>query len=81
MSDGDSQEMSQVDFAISTYFVNAVCTQCGWHLVDQGWRRNCKGVGYRKGKDVAAKRQMRVIKTWIYSWMRSGVLFQEEYEM
>ena len=24
MTDGDSQEMSQVDFAISTYFVNAV---------------------------------------------------------
>jgi hypothetical protein len=45
MTDGDSQEMSQVDlFAISTYFVNAVHTQCGWHLVDQGWRQNCKGL-------------------------------------
>jgi hypothetical protein len=40
MTDGDSQEMSQVDFTISTYFVNAVCTKCGWHLVDQGWRQN-----------------------------------------
>ncbi len=40
MTESDSQEMSQVDFTISTYFVNAVCTQCGWHLVDQGWREN-----------------------------------------
>ncbi len=80
-TDGDSQEMSQVDFAISTYYVNAVHTRCGWHLVDQGWRQNCKGVGYRRGKDAAAKRQVRVIKTRIYSWMRWGVLFQEEYEM
>ena len=56
ITDGDSQEMSQVDFAISTYFVNAICTQCGWHLVDQGWRRNCKGLGYYwKGKDAAAR--------------------------
>jgi MULE transposase domain len=81
MTDGDSQEMSQVDFAISTYFVNAVRTRCGWHLVDQGWRRNCRGLGYRKGKDAAARTQVRVIKTWIYSWMRRGVLFKEEYEM
>ena len=80
-TDGDSQEMSQVDFAISTYFVNAVRTRCRWHLVDQGWRRNYKGLGYRKGKDVAAKRQVRVINTWINSWMCRGVLFQEEYEM
>ena len=81
MTDGDSQEMSQVDFAISSYFVNAVRSRCGWHLVDRGWRRNCKGLGYRRGKDDAAKRQVRVIKTWIYSWMRRGILFQEEYEM
>ena len=32
-------------------------------------------------KDDAAKRQVKVIKTWIYGWMRRGVLFQEEYEM
>ena len=81
MTDGDSQEMSQVDFAISTYFVNAVRSRCGWHLVDQGWRRNCRGLGYQKGKDAAARTQVRVIKTWIYSWMRRGILFKEEYEM
>jgi hypothetical protein len=48
-------------------------------LINAG--RNCKGLGYGKGKDAAAKRQVRVIKTWIYSWMCRGVLFQEEYEM
>ncbi len=46
MTDGDSQEISQVEFAIST----AVRTWCGWHLIDQGWRQNCKGLGYRRGK-------------------------------
>ncbi|KAI2501583.1 hypothetical protein MHU86_12854 [Fragilaria crotonensis] len=67
MTDGDSQEMSQVDYAISTHFVNAVHTRCGWHLVDQGWRRNCKGLGYRRGKDDAAKRQHGVDKSIILS--------------
>ena len=46
MADGHPQEMSQLEFAISKYFVNAIRTRCWWHLVDQGWRRNCKGLGY-----------------------------------
>ena len=46
MTDGDSQEMQQVDFAIATFLVNAVCTRCGWHLVNQGWKRHCKGTGF-----------------------------------
>jgi hypothetical protein len=52
LTDGDSQEMSQVDFAFSTYFVNAGGTQCGWHLVDQGWRQNCKGWVFGEGKTM-----------------------------
>jgi hypothetical protein len=43
MTDGDIQEMTQVDYAIATYFVIAVRNRCGWHLVHQGWRRECKG--------------------------------------
>jgi hypothetical protein len=43
MTDGDSQEMTQVNYAIATYFVNAVCSHCGWHLVHQGWRQECGG--------------------------------------
>jgi hypothetical protein len=81
MTDGDSKEISQVDFAISTYFVNAVCTSCGWHLVEQGWRQNCKGFGYWRGKNDAARRQVIFIKTWIYSCMPRGILFQDKYEM
>jgi isoprenylcysteine carboxyl methyltransferase (ICMT) family protein YpbQ len=34
----------------------------------------------RKGR-IMLIRQVRVIKTWIYSWMRHRVLFQEEYKM
>ena len=81
MTDGDSQEMTQVDYAIATYFVNAVRSRCGWHLVHQGWRRECRGLGFRKGKRDAARSQVRVIQNWLYSWMRRGVDSREEYEV
>ena len=81
MTDGDSQEMAQVDYAIATYFVNAVRSRCGWHLVHQGWRRECRGLGFRKGKRDSARSQVRVIQNWLYSWMRRGVDSKEEYEV
>jgi MULE transposase domain len=81
MTDGDSQEMTQVDYAIDRFFVNAIRTRCGWHLVHQGWRRECRGLGFRKGKRAAARRQVRVIQNWLYSWMRRGVDSKEEYDM
>ena len=81
MTDGDSQEMAQVDYAIATYLVNAVRSRCGWHLVHQGWRRECRGLGFRKGKRDAARSQVRVIQNWLYSWMRRGVDSKEEYEV
>jgi hypothetical protein len=50
MTDGDSKEMlTQVDYAIATYFVNAVHSRCGCHLVHQGWRQECRGLGFWKG--------------------------------
>ena len=82
MIDGDSQEMQQVDFAIATFLVNAVCTRCGWHLVNQGWKRHCRGLGFCKGeRDHAARSQVRVIQTWLNSWMRRGVDCKEELKM
>ena len=81
MTDGDAQEMAQVDFAIDTFFVNAVRTRCGWHLIHQGWRRECRGLGFRTGKKAAAQRQVKIIQNWLYSWMRRGVDYKENYEM
>ena len=81
MTDGDSQEMEQVDFAIATFFVNAVRSRCAWHLVHQGWKRHATGLGYRPGKREHARKQIRVIQTWLYSWMRRGVDSKLEYEM
>ena len=34
-----------------------------------------------KGKTDATKNQVRVIQTWLYSWIFRGVDCKEEYEM
>jgi hypothetical protein len=83
ITDGDSQEMQQVDIAIAiaTFLVNTVRPRCGWHLVNQGWKRHCKGLGFCEGKQDAARSQVRVIQTWLYSWMRRGVDCKDEYQM
>ena len=36
ISDGDSQEYSQIDCNLKNHVTNAVRVRCGWHLVDGG---------------------------------------------
>jgi hypothetical protein len=73
MTDGDSQEMSQVDYAI--------CSLWGWHLAHQGWRQQCRGLGFWKRKRDVARSQVRVIDNRLYSWMRQWVHSREEYKV
>jgi len=39
-SDGDSQEFSQIDAAIRTYFPWVTRGRCGWHIFDRGWHKH-----------------------------------------
>jgi hypothetical protein len=81
ITDGDPQEMTQVDYAIMEFFLNAIRVRCGWHAVIQGWARCCTGLGHCKGKKKEAEIQKSILQTWMLSWMRSGVKTREEYEM
>jgi hypothetical protein len=36
VTDGDSQEISQLDMAIERFFPQAQRVRCGWHIVDKG---------------------------------------------
>ena len=56
ITDGYSQAMAQVDYASATFLVNAICTWCGWHLVNQGWKQHCRGLDFCKGKRDATRR-------------------------
>ena len=39
ITDGDSQEFTQVDNAIENVIPNAQRVRCGWHIVNQGFDR------------------------------------------
>jgi hypothetical protein len=82
ITDGDSQETSQLDCALSLYFAPIMRLRCGWQIVDRGWLRHCPGI-----KSVATiiqpkfKKIVGVVKGWIYSWMKSDCETKEQYEV
>jgi hypothetical protein len=79
ISDGDSQETSQLDLAIAQYFSHVQRVRCGWHIVEKGVQSHCPGE-----KSVAPhqketyKSLLTLIKNWIYSWMRPGYCEMED---
>lgn len=66
ITDGDSQETSQLDQALKTVFKNSKRRRCGWHIIEKGWERNVSGLGRTR----EAKHVESVVKQWIYSLMK-----------
>jgi MULE transposase domain len=66
ITDGDSQETSQLDQALKTVFKNSKRRRCGWHIIEKGWERNVSGLG----RTQEAKHIESVVKHWIYSLMK-----------
>jgi hypothetical protein len=63
ITDGDSQEASQLYQALKTVFKNSKRRRCGWNIIEEGWERNVAGLGRTK----EAKHIKSVVKHWIYS--------------
>jgi hypothetical protein len=81
VTDGDSQETSQLDMAIENLFPNVCRVRCGWHIIDRGWKRVCpssravrRGPNRRKFKLVR-----KLLKAWLYSWMKQDCETEQEY--
>jgi hypothetical protein len=71
ITDGDSQECSQMDAAIELMFKHAKRRRCGWHIVDRGWLRM---VGSFRGRADLNRKEIddlvNIIKGWLYSLMK-----------
>ncbi|KAG7356565.1 MULE transposase domain containing protein [Nitzschia inconspicua] len=67
LTDGDSQELTQLDAAISSVFTKCVRRRCGWHIIHQGWKQHVGSVGRSEEAKEIAKR----IRSWLYSFMKS----------
>jgi hypothetical protein len=42
VTDGDSQEISQLNDAITIFFPYAYLIRCSWHLINRGWHKKVK---------------------------------------
>jgi hypothetical protein len=84
VTDGGSQEISQLDDAITIFFPNAYRIRCSWHIIDRGWHKKVKvalGGKSRKKRALASLGQPRQkaapltelnkTATTIYRWMFS----------
>ena len=81
MTDGNTQQMSEINGAISKYMPNARLYGCGWHIVHQGWKINGPTFSHFQNANLV-KKLYKTIKTWIYSWMRPGYCeTKEEYKL
>jgi hypothetical protein len=62
VTDGDSQEISQLDDAISKFFPDAYRIRCSWHIIDRGWHKKVKvalGGKSRKKRAIGSLGQPR----------------------
>jgi hypothetical protein len=85
MVDGDPQQRSELSKALSDYMPNAIDGGCGWHIVEQGWKRhgpNMTAVTEASGKRDKFNLLKKRVKAWCYSWMTpGGVESDEEYSV
>jgi hypothetical protein len=81
ITDGDSQETSQLDVALKEHFPGAVHGRCGWHIVDHGWITKGPKVTHAACSASAFRTYAATFKAWLYSWMSPAVHTKEEYNI
>ena len=42
ITDGDSQEITQLENAVEKFFRNVYRLRCSWHIIDRGWQKRVK---------------------------------------
>jgi hypothetical protein len=84
ISDGDSQEIAQINNLIDTKMKTAHRLRCAWHLIDRSWNRCVYAVpkeGKTQKKRLYAETSRKILFSWMYSWMTKGTETEEEYEV
>ena len=75
MVDGDPQQAGELGLALLSYMPNATRASCGWHIIEQGWKRKGPKMGdLPTNKAEKFKAFVRHVKYWCYSLMRPGFI-------
>jgi hypothetical protein len=85
VTDGDSQETSQLDMAMKKHFPQAIRGRCIWHIVKRGMDKYFPKPLCRKNADYDLYRKWEVVKAdvqnWIWSWSDSRCETKEEFQL
>ena len=75
MADNDSHQGAEIKSAIPKFMPSAIFYKCGWHMVEQGWKRhgpNLKQFDSDNERKELVKNFYGHIKNWMYSFMKPG---------
>lgn len=89
ITDGDSQETSQVDYAIDVFFPQAIRVRCIWHIVDRGMDTHFPNCRIKKNTRAPEKRCVRAafdkaelqVRHWIWSWAEPDCGTADEFQL
>jgi hypothetical protein len=84
VTDGDSQEITQLEDVVNKYFPDVYQIRCSWHIINRGWHKqmtaplgghSCKKQplylrGTKKGQSIPLTKANKTACT-IYIWMFS----------
>jgi hypothetical protein len=85
VTDGDSQETSQLDLAMKQFFPRAIRGRCIWHIVKRGMDKYFPKPRYRKNINNELCHKWECVKmdvqNWIWSWSDSRCESEEEFRL
>jgi hypothetical protein len=91
ISDGDLQEIVQINNLIDILMQKAQRLRYGWHLINKSWDRYVYKVpkeGKIKCAKIYAETSRKILFSWMYSWMTRGcktearsTSFQNDYSL
>ena len=86
ISDGDSQEIAQINNLINLLQTPAKRHQCAWHVVDRSWNRFVysvpkAGKKFRRKLLSYSETSRKIIFQWLYSWMTRACKTVAEYNV
>ena len=82
ISDGDLQEYSQLDNAITHFFPQLIRLRCGWNILDRAWENY-----FSNKNDFSEQCQKHYdeectnVQHWLYSWMKPVCETYKEYTL
>jgi MULE transposase domain/SWIM zinc finger len=83
LTDGDSQETSQLDIAMAKFKPKAFRARCVWHVIDRGMHAHYPKYLSKQLKGIDEKERFgnlqKLLRQWMWSWSQCACETEEEF--